>query len=294
MSVGVVVTNYETWELTRRCISALEPFHHDLADCVIVDDGSRRPQGAAFPDWVRVLRNPTNLGLVPSLNAGLRALRADVAVIFDSDAYPLADFVSSVRARFAADPHLGVVGFRTVGCDGASTGSSEWEPGVRSLLLGQRLDAALPSRLRLHLCVYSCAMALRRTTFDQLNGFDERFDWLDLDLDLCARAWRTGWRVEQGEDLTAFHEGSGAPQATSARVERFHRNRWRLLRKLGKLRHPRIARSIIGLRTVLELSALISMGPLFARTRAVWLDKLAGRRAVLRWVLGGDVRTSND
>ena len=40
LSVGVVVTNYETWELTRRCLEAVERLG-GAGDVVVVDDGSQ-------------------------------------------------------------------------------------------------------------------------------------------------------------------------------------------------------------------------------------------------------------
>jgi hypothetical protein len=93
--------------------------------------------------------------------------------------------------------------------------------------------------------------------------------------------------VEQRRELVAFHEGSGAPQTTSARVQRFHHNRWRLLRKLGKLRYPLLARALLSLRFTIELLVLLIGGHLLARSVTSRRDKIEGRKALLRWVLSG-------
>ncbi len=196
-------------------------------------------------------------------------------------------FASRVRERFAADPRLAILGFATVDERGLPAGSCEEEPDVWSLLLGQRLHAVYERfrrRSQRNLCVFTCAMALRRAAFDDLGGFDEGFDWLDLDLDLCMRAHRAGWRVAHEPGLVAFHKGSGSPQKVSQRVLRFYKNRWRLLRKFGKIRRPGLARALILGRLGVELLALRLLGPLLRRDPEALSDKLAGRRRVLEHV----------
>lgn len=289
-TVGVVVTNYETWDLTRRCLGQVLATAGDLhgsLDVLVVDDHSSAPapDGLETLDGpVRLHVNPRNLGLVRSLNLGIRAVGADVVVLFNSDAWPLTGFAGPALRRFAADPRLGILGFATVDAQGRPTGSSEPEPGVASLVLGQRLHARLRRFLDrgAPLCVFTCAMAVRKSAFEALGGFDEAFDWLDLDLDLCMRAHRAGWRVEAAPEIVAFHQGSGAPQATSQRVLRFHKTRWLLLRKSGKIRRPRLVRALVLARLRFEILLLRLAGRLLVRRPEDLADKLAGRRAALR------------
>jgi GT2 family glycosyltransferase len=283
-TLGVVVTNYDTRELTARCLEGVLAWREGIDRILVVDDAS--PQGPPVsPDpAVEVRVNPENLGLVRSLNRGIRAVDTDLVVLFDSDARPLDPFAARVRERFAADPRLAVLGFATVDASGWPTGSQEGEPDVWSLLLGQRLHA-LSERLRRprgELCVFTCAMALRRAAFDGIDGFDEDFDWLDLDHDLCMSARRAGWRVAHDPTIVAFHQGSGAPQKVSQRVRRFYLNRWRLLKKHDMLRHPGPVRTAIVARLAAELALLRLLGPLLVRDRAARADKLAGREALLR------------
>jgi GT2 family glycosyltransferase len=206
-------------------------------------------------------------------------------VVFDSDAYPLSDFTAAVRALFA-DPRLAIAGFRTVDGRGRRTGSHEAEPGLASLVLGQRLYAGWSRlvRSRSPVCIYSCAMAVRKSAFEALGGLDQRFDFLDLDTDLSMRTHRAGWQVVHAPALVAFHVGSGSPQKTGERLLRFHGNRWRLLRKFGKIRHPRLARASILGRLGVEWLALRLFGGLFVGDPSVLADKIAGRRRVLEHV----------
>jgi GT2 family glycosyltransferase len=284
LSVGVVVTNYETWELTRRCVDAVARLG-GADEVVVVDDGSRTTPPPGLDGQARLLVNAENQGLCRSLNRGVGACTADVAVLFDSDAYPLAEFAAPLRGAFAADPRLALVGFTTVGIGGHPTASWEEEPDVLGLVLGQRLDA-LRRRLRPlrrageRLSVFTCAMAVRREAFLEIGGFDEAFDWLDLDHDLSMRLRRAGWRLAVDPDLLAFHEGGGAPQRASERVVRHYRNRWLLLRKHGKVQHPRLVRGLLALRLASEL-AVLAAGRVVRPGSLRLGDALAGRRRAL-------------
>lgn len=286
-TLGVVLTCYETWDLATRCVDAVLACGVEPRDVLVVDDASSQPAPQSLSRRVRVLRNPENLGLVRSLNLGIRATDADVVAIFDSDAWPLEGFPDVVLRRFEADSRLGILGFKTVDATGRETGSHEPEPGVASLVLGQRLHALalrlVPARPGRRLCVYTCAMALRKQAFLDLGGFDEGFDWLDLDLDLCMRAHRSSWKVEHAPEVVAFHQGSGTPQAPSRRVLRFYQNRWRLLRKFSKVRWPRAVHRAVLARLRLELLALRLAGSWLVRDPARLADALEGRRTLTRW-----------
>ncbi|HSF44316.1 MAG TPA: glycosyltransferase [Thermoanaerobaculia bacterium] len=282
-TLGVVVTNYNTWDLVARGVEHIRAHGEGVDRVLVVDDASAAPPPKGLA--AEVLVNPENLGLVRSVNRGLRAVGTDLAVLFDSDAWPLTGFAVRLRQLFADDPRLAIVGFATVDEAGRPTASSETEPDAASLVLGQRLHALwlrlVPDRGPQN--VFTCAMALRLDAFRELGGFDEAFDWLDLDHDLCMRARRAGWRVIQAPDLVAFHRGGGTPQAASARVLRFYKTRWLLLRKLGKIRHPRLVRALVLARLRAEYALLAVAGRLLFQDRARLDDKLAGRRAVLSY-----------
>lgn len=285
-TLGVVITNYDSGDLTARCLEGILTHREGVDRILVVDDASSEGPPTSPDPAIEIRVNPENLGLVRSLNLGIRALDTDLVVLFDSDARPLSPFASRVRERFARDPRLAILGFATVDSQGLPAGSHEEEPEVWSLLLGQRLHA-LTKRFRRgkgNLCVYTCAMALRRAAFDDLGGFDETFDWLDLDNDLCMVARKAGWRVVHEPALVAFHKGSGAPQTTSQRLLRFYKNRWRLLSKHGKIRHPGLVRALMLGRLGGELLALRLLGRLLVRDAQALADKVTGRRQVLEHV----------
>jgi len=261
-----------------------------LDEVLIVDDCSSTTGPDDLPDPIRVVRNETNQGYVRSVNIGFSELDSDIVVLLDSDAEPLMNVVPGVRDAFSEDPELGAMALHLVDRDGHPTGAVSPEPTVLHYVLGQKAGSwlrratggnGLPPPERL--CLHSCGMAVRRTAAEEIGGFDEGFDFLDADTDFSMRLRRAGWRLAKSDDLVAYHEGGGSPQSTAKRVVRHHRNRWRLLRKHGKLEAPEIARGALRLRLKLEYLLLRTAGRLLFPDKATLEDKIRGRRQLLQY-----------
>lgn len=295
-TLGAVVTSFESWPLAARCVEALSSWGDALARIVLVDDASASPPPPLPADpRLAVSVNPERRGFAASLTRGIEAAGTDLAAVFDADAYPLADVSLPIRARFAEEPRLGLLGFRTVDAQGGETPSWSGEPGPLELTLGQRLDgwrrrllARLAGRREpgpgRDLCLHTAALVFRRQAFLDLGGADAELGFLDVDTDLSMRFRQAGWAVRWEPSFVAYHEGGGSPVATAWRVREYYRSRWRLLRKHGRIRSPRLTRGIVLARLRLESLFLALFGALAFRDPARRRDKVAGRRELIRMV----------
>jgi len=286
------VTTFDSWPLAARCLESLISWSSrsgGLERIVLVDDHSPDPPPQLPADpRLEVRINPERQGFAASLNRGIEAVGTEVVAVFDADAYPLADSSGAIRAAFADDPRLGLLGFRTVDAKGVETPSWSEEPSALALAAGQRLDGWLrrlrPARAPKALCLHTAALVFRRQAFLELGGADEELGFLDVDIDLSMRLRRAGWRVRWEPALVAFHEGGGSPIATGWRVREYYRSRWRLLRKHGRIRSPRLLRAVILLRLRLESLLLTLFGSLLFQDPVRRRDKAAGRRELVRLV----------
>jgi GT2 family glycosyltransferase len=226
------------------------------------------------------------VGLTKALNIAFGLISEDIVILFDSDAYPTTPFCDDVMEMFENDPSLGLIGLRTIGRTGNPTESYTSEPNIWSLLLGQAFYAMTERWLADNserISVFTCAMAVRKAAFLELNGFDENFDWLDLDNDFSMRMNRSHWKVEMAPGPRIFHEGGGTPQLTRSRVLRFYKCRWYLLRKFQRLPVRRLVKMLILLRLCAEYLILLGLGPILFRNKSVREDKIQGRRELIEY-----------
>ncbi len=287
LTVGVLVTNYNSWNIALSCVDAhLRLCGPRLSRVLLIDDCSTQPPPQTIDARVTVVRNETNLGLVKSLNKGIQLLNTDIVVLFDADAKPLNDYFDDVVNAFSSDTTLALLGFRTVDENNNPTASSDVEPGLSSLLLGQAMYAQyqkFQNKSRHNLSIYTCSMAVRKEAFDDLGGFDEQFDWLDLDHDFSMRVNRSQWSLAIATRLIAFHKGGGSPQVTSRRVLRFYQNRWYLLRKFDKVKYPGLAKFIVLTRLKAEYLLLCAASRMLFKDENVRHDKIRGRRKIIQF-----------
>jgi GT2 family glycosyltransferase len=285
MPVAVVITNYNSWALAQKCAQhCLDYDAGSISTLLVYDDCSASAPPAGFPREAKVFRSPQNRGLTKSLNAAIRMTREEIVVVFDADAYPTTPFCKAVTEMFANDSRLGIVALRTIGSSGQGTESYTSEPNFWSILLGLGLYAKTEKWLRDRsgrLSVFTCAMAVRRRAFEEIGGFDEEFDWLDLDHDFSMRMNRSGWGIAVCPDPRIFHEGGGSPQLTRHRVLRYHKNRWYLLRKFNRIPAPAFVKFLIGLRLRIEYSILVLFGRLLIRDPRTREDKILGRKDLI-------------
>jgi len=287
LSVAILVTNYNTWGLIQRCVDACYRLDEGNFDSFLVyDDCSQVAFAGSFPPTTRIYRGSQNVGLTKALNIAFEMISEDIVILFDSDAYPTTPFCDEVKRMFEANPDLGLVGLQTVGQDGRLTESFTSEPNFWSLLLGQALYAKTEKWLgdkSGRLSVFTCAMAVRRTAFQELNGFDANFDWLDLDHDFSMRMNRSRWQTGIACDSRIFHRGGGTPQFTSSRLLRFYKARWYLLNKFNRLPFKTLTKWLILMRLTTEYMIFLCLGPALIRNKSLLEDKIRGRRDLITY-----------
>jgi hypothetical protein len=286
LSVGVLVLSYNTWDLALRALDAAIRLESDnITEYVLFDDGSSSPPPKEIDSRITLIRGESNRGFGRALPAAFAAMKSDIVVLFDSDAYPLTPFSRKVKEHFERDSRLGQLGFSALDENGRQTESFFSEPTQWSLILGQALYARVSRKALLpdRLCVITGCMATRSEAYTQVGGFDAEFDFLDVDVDYSIRLRRGGWKVEVDPSLAAFHVGGGTPQLMRRRILHFYKSRWRLLRKHGLMPSPRLARAFILARLICEKVILEIFGRWLYSSAEVRGDKILGRKELLAY-----------
>lgn len=289
VSVGVLITNYNSWELALKCAQANIDFcGQKLENVLLLDDFSSEPIPAQFPESpiFKFLRNERNCGFAASLNRGIRLLNTDIVLIFDADAYPLVDYFDVLIDKFKQDSKLAALVFHTVDENNNPTPSFTVVPGLDSLVLGQQIEAwwkrMFGNKDNL-IYLMTCALAIRRTAFEEIGGFDEQLDWLDVDIDYSMMINKSIWNLNHEPQLVAFHKGGGTPILASKRVQNFYKNRWKLLRKHNIIKRPILIKRIILVRLYCEYLILQLAGKFLIGDPIRRNDKLEGRKRIIKY-----------
>ena len=208
----VVVLNWQTPDLTLRCARALLDDGVPAGRIVLVDNGSRDDSGdrleRELPDSV-VLRLPENVGYARAANAGAARLEGDAYLVMNNDAFVHRPGSVQALVDALANPSVGLVvpRLRNEDLTIQPTVRPLPTPGV-SLLRATGLGRLVPNRWqpswshhwdhgdsREVVAADGAVFLVRRETWLQLGGYNERRRMYGEDSDLCWRTRKLGWQL---------------------------------------------------------------------------------------------------
>ncbi|HOC20873.1 MAG TPA: glycosyltransferase family 2 protein [Anaerolineae bacterium] len=248
MDLGIVIVNYNTCELLRRCLETVFASVGVMFRVCVVDNASPDESAAMvaqeFPQ-VMLIANTENVGYPTANNQGLRALGFEgdgataprYALLLNPDTELPSDALQQVVALMEARPELGALGPKLVRPDGSldlacrrsfpspevsfyrMVGLSRLFPQSRRFgrynltYLDPDEEAEVDS-------VVGAFMLVRREAIVQVGLLDESFFMYGEDLDWAFRIKQAGWRILYTPQVTVLHvKRAASRQSPRARVE---------------------------------------------------------------------------
>lgn len=250
--LSVSVVSYRTPGLLRQCLVALARDQAEL-DCeVVVIDNDPTDVSADLVarefDWVRLIRNPRNVGFGAAHNQGLRLTDGRYALVLNSDAVPEPGALRTLVGYMDAHPRVGACGPRLRHPDGTVQPSRRRFPTLATFFLEstqlQRVLGDTPPVRAFYLrdqpddapqdvdWLVGACLCLRRAALDRVGLFDERFFMYSEETDLCRRLRADGWRVAYVPSAEVRHVESGSARLDlSARDRHFQTSKRRYIAK---------------------------------------------------------------
>jgi N-acetylglucosaminyl-diphospho-decaprenol L-rhamnosyltransferase len=291
--ISAVIPTYNSGRLLDRCLEALATT--DVVDDVIVLDGGSNDgtdERAARRPGVRVVRmEGTNFSR--RLNQGVGQARHELVLVLNDDAFVDPETPARLANVLRERPRVGVAGARLRYEDGSDQRSAGRYKTLMGVILGVlslgRLAARLgPPAVRpepgtaLERATWLplCAAVVRKTAFQGVGGFDERFGFYAEDQDFARKLTKAGWEIFVRSDAGAVHLGGGATTAKDPGYwfTRYHESSFIYLQKY----YPRVWR-LYGLLWAVRASMHLALWRARALRRSLRFD-VEGERMAREWV----------
>lgn len=116
--VSVIITNYNKGKLLTRALNSVKEQIGAEDEIVLVDDCStsdldkdilNKLENELSNSNIRLIRNPTNLGVSRSKNKGVYSSLNDVIVLLDGDDYLPLGAIGAIRSAFENDESIGFI-----------------------------------------------------------------------------------------------------------------------------------------------------------------------------------------
>ena len=217
MKTVVVVLNWNSHEMTKKCIQSLLAMEGDSFEILIVDNGSRDGSvevlRAAFPR-VEVIANNRNLGFAAGCNLGMKCALdqgADYVLLVNNDTVVTTAFLAELLAESKRNPKAGMVSPKIYYLDDPDR--IWWAGGTFSLWQGiprhlgrNEKDSGRYEKARVIDWATGCGVLLKCAALQETGLFDEKIFSNGEDLDLSLRMRELGWQIHYAPAAKLWHK----------------------------------------------------------------------------------------
>jgi GT2 family glycosyltransferase len=189
---SLIAVSYNAAAVLPGFLASVAELDYPEWECIVVDNASadRSSEIAREADIpnLRVVDTGANVGFGRACNVGVTKSEGELVVFLNPDMTMPADWLKKVVTSLVANSSIGAISPAT------------FQPGELVELDDRLVDVT---------GIPGCAMVMKRESFDQLGGFDERIFLYWEDTDLCWRARLRGQRVVKDFSTYVVHERGG-------------------------------------------------------------------------------------
>jgi MoaA/NifB/PqqE/SkfB family radical SAM enzyme/GT2 family glycosyltransferase len=252
MKISIIIPTCNRPEDLDACLRSIETQQGgNVLQTVVVDDAGSADLAHLLPRIDVYIRSPVNLG--PSYSRNVAALQSDgdVLLFLDDDTELLSDSVREVARIIENNPDIGAIG----GCGPADASGRDVEfisgkvcgefrhekfvyfpPGDEEdelrIVGPNKRDKyfCYPSKKEGHTALYDCDhvesafLAVPRSVFEEVGGYDPYWFYMCEDRDLCLEIKSRGYRVVTAWAPRAIHHNHTSYQASDDDGRRMERN----------------------------------------------------------------------
>ena len=246
-AITIIIVNWNSGQFLAECLASIVAHGDEFVGSVVVvdnastDDSLEQCSSIPLPR-LSIVRNTSNLGFARACNVGAVGASTPHLLFLNPDARLLPDTLRSLLEflKLPEQQGVGIAGVQLVNSAGHVSRCCARFPRP-----GQLVARALGlDRVKVvsghfmsewnHLTtrpvdhVIGAFFVVRRSLFEELGGFDERFFVYLEDLDFSLRAKHAGWESVYFAEANAIHFGGGSSQQVKAQ-RLFYSLRSRLL-----------------------------------------------------------------
>jgi N-acetylglucosaminyl-diphospho-decaprenol L-rhamnosyltransferase len=235
-SLAVVIVDYYAGPQLAACVDSYVAEGVDTI--VVVDNSTTGASGAALEGRAVSLVEPQfNLGFGRGVNRGVATSGdSEIVLVSNPDLFVQPGAVSKLVAALTAHPEWAAVGPTIIDDEGSVYPSVRIFPNPLLAAAHALLAPVWPTNpwTRAYRSpgrdgrvdwISGACFAIRRTDFERIGGFDERYFMFAEDMDLCWRLGQAGRQVGLAADaVIVHHEGVSRARAPRAMLVAHHRS----------------------------------------------------------------------
>jgi len=225
--ISIIIVNWKVKDLLQSCINSILSYKDNYnIDIFVVDndscDGSVEMLKADYPE-VKLIALDKNIGFGSANNLAIKQARADYIFLLNPDTEVTKDFFKNILQYTKNNPSVDIVGPKIINDDGSKQASVRRNPDLFSQILVLLKLTNIPGANKFldHYFfknfdynkeqavdqIMGAAMFIKRSVFNKIDAFDEKFFVWFEEVDLCKRAKSFGLDIRYFPGAYIIHHG---------------------------------------------------------------------------------------
>ncbi|MEW6162055.1 MAG: bifunctional glycosyltransferase family 2 protein/class I SAM-dependent methyltransferase [Nitrospirota bacterium] len=199
--VSIIILNWNKLEYLKQCIeNAVKNTDYPNYEIIVLDNASTETGTREYLEslpYISIM-SPVNLGFGKGNNKAARAASGEYLLLLNNDTIPKHDWLTPMVDLMLNTPGCGIVGSKLLYPDGTIQ-----HIGVYMDFKGRRkhyfkkYPANIPEALEVRECeaVTAACLLIKKSVFEKVGGFDERYIQGVEDMDLCLKVRELGYKI---------------------------------------------------------------------------------------------------
>ncbi|WP_374443484.1 glycosyltransferase family 2 protein [Epilithonimonas sp.] len=222
MTLAIAILNWNGKSWLEQFLPSVIQYSPE-AEIYVIDNASSDDSvlflESAFSS-VKIIRNKTNSGFAAGYNEGLKAIKADIYCLLNSDVEVTENWLSPIFGLFSDNQDIAAIQPKILDYNNkhqfefAGAGGGLMDNLGYPYCRGRVFDDVETDRGQYNdkteiFWASGCSLFIRSEDFWKMNGFDERFFAHQEEIDLCWRLKNEGRKIFYTGQSTVYHVGGG-------------------------------------------------------------------------------------
>jgi len=217
-----IIINYNTAELSLACLESIFKYCSQVGsswEIILIDNNSRPGDlekiNNRFGTRIKIIANQKNLGFAAANNQGAKLASGEYLFFLNSDTLINRDILTPLKDVFQQEEKVGIIAPRLLLKNGAE----------------QAYAYGLQKNSQELAWVSGAALIIRKSVFEKIGGWDEKYFMYFEDVDLCRSTLKNAYKIKRLDSIAVTHLGSGSPIPFWKRKFYYYRSKLRYIFK---------------------------------------------------------------
>lgn len=206
---SIIITNYNGRALLNDCLSSLAKQTLKNFEVILVDNASKDDSVnfvSSFFPWVKIVRNPTNIGFVEGCNLGAKRAKYNYLVFLNNDTKVDPHWLEELLKVLKSDTSIGICGSTVLSYDGKRVDDAGTIPDLFGFPIYQLGDLHYSGQKTKYVFIATgAAFLIKRELWEKLGGFDSEYFLYGEITDLSWQVQLLGYTIAISRWALVYH-----------------------------------------------------------------------------------------